>query len=75
MTAPTDTAAAHAAHFDIMDDATAEAAVAYDDGDTDAVVAFLATATDAQRRHLTAEIDTTNRKHAAAAAYTRALRR
>jgi hypothetical protein len=63
-----DTAAArHDAHFDLMDDATAEAAVAYDDGDLDAVRAFVATATATQRRHLTAEMADTDRKRAAAA--------
>ena len=60
---------AHAAYFDLMDDATAEAAVAYDDGDTDAVAAFWATATATQRRHLAEEMERTDDKARRAAEY------
>ena len=60
---------AHAAYFDLMDDATAEAAVAYEDGDMDAVRAFLADATGTQRRHLNEEIAIILNKRARAAEY------
>ena len=60
---------AHAAYFDLMDDATAEAAVAYDDGDSEAVAAFWAQATATQRRHLAEEMALTDNKRRRAAEY------
>ena len=60
---------AHDAYFDLMDDATAEAVVAYEDGDMDAVRAFLADATGPQRRHLNEEIAIILNKRARAAEY------
>ena len=63
--------AAHDAHFDMMDDATAQAVCDWEDGDADAVAAFDKVATATQRRHWGEEVALTITKRAAAVRYAR----